>query len=146
MRFATVATLFAAVVAAAPQQETRDKELVTITQLSLRKNKDVPTEITFKLDGEDAKGQECGQTINSIPSETVLCSNKDYRFEVVNGSKAGEFDIKLYHEVGTGFGYYGQIPMSIYCHAGGNGPNDILCAQQGNMGYYINAKGEATPV
>ncbi|KAF4779554.1 hypothetical protein HER10_EVM0004916 [Colletotrichum scovillei] len=127
---ATVTSLFgvAALAAPAPQEteEPRPYENIDIADLSVRKQQNgTVTNVSFLLSGNNATDLAC-QGATGVPSDVITCGESKYRFTIRPG-KETEFALRIYHELGLAFGYWGEGDVFTYCHAGGLG--DLLCNQ-----------------
>ncbi|GJC84722.1 effector protein PevD1 [Colletotrichum liriopes] len=131
MKFAlaTIAALFgsSAIAAPAPQDDaSRPSENIDIADLSVRKQQNgTVTNVSFLLSGDDATNLAC-QGATDVPSDVITCGESKYRFTIRQGTET-EFALRIYHELGLAFGYWGEGDVFTYCHAGGLG--DLLCNQ-----------------
>ncbi|EAT91695.1 hypothetical protein HBI56_012000 [Parastagonospora nodorum] len=148
MQFITAATLFA-VALAAPTPQTADcpnpahcgetsptvYENINITGFSLRKNNGAVESISFKLTGDEAQEPiQCSiPKFTTFPSEMVTCDDgkSNYRVVAIKPKDAtADADLAIYHQTGQASGLWQEAPLPAnYCHAGGNGPDDFICAQ-----------------
>ncbi|KAM0323672.1 hypothetical protein ACHAQA_008607 [Verticillium albo-atrum] len=137
MRFtlATVSALFGASALAAPAPSPSDGprdpntyENIDIADFNVRKGEDGTIKyVNFKLSGNDADGLACEAENPGLPSEVITCGESKYRFALYPGEEF-EFALRLYHELGLAFGFYGTGEVFTYCRAGGLG--DFICQQQ----------------
>ncbi|KAF2758027.1 hypothetical protein EJ05DRAFT_476302 [Pseudovirgaria hyperparasitica] len=139
---AASASLFAALAIAAPTRSTaRDStsyENIDIADLYVRKNNGIQA-VGFKLSGNDGSAIDCSASTPGFPSDVITCGETKYRFALYPGQTT-EFGLRIYHELGTAFGYYGEGDVPTYCHAGGNGPNDYVCDQTSATTIVIDAE------
>ncbi|OLN96470.1 hypothetical protein CCHL11_00849 [Colletotrichum chlorophyti] len=127
---ATVAALFGASALAAPAPQASDaplpSEKLTITDFYVRKQPNgTLTNVNFSLSGDDADAIVCNANNPGFPSKIFDCGETKYRFAVIQGSKT-EYALRIYHELGTAVGFWGDGDVATYCHAGGLG--DALCS------------------
>ncbi|KAF2451794.1 hypothetical protein P171DRAFT_426247 [Karstenula rhodostoma CBS 690.94] len=152
MQFLTAATLFAAALAA-PAPQTSDcpnpahcgggspdpsTDNVDITNFYLRKNPSIQN-AGFTLSGNNGTVKcEIG-AVESLPSTVVVCGDSKYRFGLIEATTAGaEVGVRLYRETGTAVGITGEGDVPSYCRAGGNGPDDFVCQQTGELTIVIS--------
>ncbi|KAJ4305579.1 hypothetical protein N0V90_001110 [Kalmusia sp. IMI 367209] len=143
MQLLALTTLFAAALAA-PAPQTTDcpnpahcggsapdpstYENIDISDFYLRKNPGIQN-AGFTLAGANGTVQcEIG-AVESLPSEVQICGDSKYRFGLIESESDGEAGLRLYHETGLASGKTGEGSVPIYCHAGGNGPDDFVCQQ-----------------
>ncbi|KAH6620405.1 hypothetical protein C7974DRAFT_232779 [Boeremia exigua] len=143
MQFFTALALFGAALAA-PAPQTSDcpnpahcgggpidpstYENVDISELYIRKNNGIQN-ASFKLTGDNATDLVCEiGAVAELPSEVVTCGDSDYRFGLTKGEES-EFGLAIYHQTAPFSGKYLIGDAPTYCHAGGNGPDDFVCAQ-----------------
>ncbi|KAI1473090.1 uncharacterized protein F4812DRAFT_411554 [Daldinia caldariorum] len=112
MRFTTaVAALFFGTTAMATPQDTQlNSEDVSITNFSVHKagangsSAGTVDGVSFKLSGKDAKDLSCSATAkdvtNGLPTDVITCGDSKYRFELLAGSDASTFTLRVYHELG----------------------------------------------
>lgn len=145
MRFFTAASLFAAAALAAPAPQTTDcpnpahcggsppdpstYENLDVSDFSLRKNPGIQS-ASFTLSGNNGTVQcEIG-AVESLPSDVKACGDSKYRFGLIKPTGQGaEVGLRLYHETSSFAGLIGEGDVPTYCHAGGNGVDDFICAQ-----------------
>ncbi|KAJ4384234.1 hypothetical protein N0V86_001081 [Didymella sp. IMI 355093] len=143
MQFFTIASLFAAAAVAAPAPQTTDcpnpahcggapdvskYENVDISDFSLRRNDGIQN-ASFKLSGNNGTDISCEiGAVPSLPSEVVACGTSDYRFGLTKG-ESSEYGLAIYHQTSQFSGKWAIGDVPTYCHAGGNGQNDFICAQ-----------------
>ncbi|ODA77267.1 hypothetical protein RJ55_06894 [Drechmeria coniospora] len=115
--------------------EPKPSESIEISKLIVRKyvseSGTAINVVDFKLAGNDGIGIECTARNPAFPTpnEVTTCGNSKYRFSLHSGNAGSEFSLRVYHELGTAVGYYGQGNVPTYCHAGGDGPGDYVCFQ-----------------
>ncbi|OJD31756.1 major allergen alt [Diplodia corticola] len=135
MRFTLATALFgaAATVAAAPTPQSTGApdpatyENIDIADLTVRKNDGIQS-VSFKLSGRDAADLGCSASDPGLPSAVITCGESKYRFALYAGAES-EFALRVYHELGTAVGFYGEGDVPTNCRAGGNGPDDYVCSQ-----------------
>ncbi|EOD43269.1 putative major allergen alt [Neofusicoccum parvum] len=131
MRFSTFAAsaIFGAVAVSAA-------ETATITDLSIRDNNGIQA-ASFKISSAD--NVECSSTsaADLANSAVVVCGESKYRF-AISGSNS-KYDLTLYKEVAVGAGITGKTTVQPYCHAGGNGQNDFVCSQVGDISVELSS-------
>ncbi|KAF2856881.1 hypothetical protein T440DRAFT_412218 [Plenodomus tracheiphilus IPT5] len=148
MQFITLAAALFGAAIAAPAPQTSDcpnpahcgeppapgtYENIDISEYTLRKNNGTVQAVSFKLSGDDAKDLLCETgAVPTLPSEVVTCGDSKYRFGLVASPTEGDVNpgLAVYHETGIASGKFAiaQGP-NVYCHAGGNGPQDFVCQQ-----------------
>ncbi|KAK7726293.1 hypothetical protein SLS57_003379 [Botryosphaeria dothidea] len=119
MRFFAITALFGAVAVAA--------ETATVTDLSIRDNNGIQS-ASFKVAGVECSSTDAAVFTNN---EAVVCGESAYRFRL-QGSNS-KYDLTLYKQTGTAVGITGTTTVQPYCHAGGNGQNDFVCTQVGDI-------------
>ncbi|CRK19978.1 hypothetical protein BN1723_012002 [Verticillium longisporum] len=133
---AAAAALFGASALAAPASpgstgappDPNTYENIDIADFNVRKGEDGTIKyVNFKLSGDDADGLLCEAQNPGLPSEVITCGESKYRFALYPGEEF-EFALRLYHELGLAFGFYGTGEVFTYCHASGLG--DFICQQQ----------------
>ncbi|RYO82382.1 hypothetical protein DL766_004738 [Monosporascus sp. MC13-8B] len=137
MRFtiATAAALFLGATAyAQPQRggsppDPNSYENIDISDLYVWKDQTGKvTSAYFGLTGKDATNLSCEvQNPEKLPTDVITCGDSMYRFALDKGD-SDEFALRIYHELGSGAGFYGRGDVFTYCHSGGQ--NRIICAQQ----------------
>ncbi|KAK2595460.1 hypothetical protein QQS21_006800 [Conoideocrella luteorostrata] len=134
----------AAAVSAAPASEPKPSENIEISTLYVRKyvtgdSKRIDS-VSFKLKGRDADGLDCAVSNPDFPTpnKVTTCGESKYRFTLHPGTDGSEFSLRIYHELGTAVGFFGQGNAPLYCHAGGNGAGDYVCAQVAPLTIVIN--------
>lgn len=126
MHFVSVAaTFFAGLAAAVPAPQSTGApdpatyENIDIAEFTVRENADGSLMATsFLLSGEAAANLTCSASDPSLPSEVYICGDSKYRFALVPGSEY-KYGLRIYHELGTAVGFYGEGDVFTYCHAGG---------------------------
>jgi hypothetical protein len=137
MQYLTLASLFAAALAApAPQTAPTVTENIDITDFYLRKHNGTIDSVNFKLEGDEWGTLSCSiGEVTSFPSKTIACGgeeNHKYSFILIapKDPSTGDADLAIYHQTGQASGLWAEVPSPpTYCHAGGNGVNDFICAQ-----------------
>jgi hypothetical protein len=146
MQFLTAATLFAAALAA-PTPQTPDcpnpahcggsapldpasYENIDISDFFLRKNPGIQS-AGFKLTGNNGTVACSIGAVESLPSAVEACGDSKYRFGLIESTDGSEIGLRLYREIGPAVGLTGEGNVPAYCHAGGNGVDDMACAQIG---------------
>ncbi|KAF4303572.1 putative protein elicitor [Botryosphaeria dothidea] len=146
MRFTVAAAtaLFGTIAAAAPTSpqsssppDPNTYENIDIDDLYVRKNDGIQS-VSFKLSGKNATDLDCSASNPGLPSEVITCGESKYRFALENGETT-EFALHIYHELGLAFGFSAKGDVPTYCHAGGNGPDDFVCAQTNPTTIVIDA-------
>ncbi|KAI1397507.1 hypothetical protein F4819DRAFT_471889 [Hypoxylon fuscum] len=138
MRFTAVsALLFGASAMAAPATRQTSSEDVTITEFSVHKTGATAPEVgtvdgvSFKLSGDDAKDLSCSATADAVksglPTDVITCGDSKYRFAVLAGADSSTFSLRIYHELGTAAGFYGEGNVATYCRSGGL--DNQVCSQ-----------------
>ncbi|KAK1978090.1 hypothetical protein LZ30DRAFT_691688 [Colletotrichum cereale] len=126
---ATVAALFGASALAAPTPQeggVSPSETIDISNLSVRKQVNgTVTNVNFRLSGDAAQNLLCEGAVG-VPSNVTSCGESKYRFSIQKGNET-DYSLRIYHELGTAYGFWGQGDVFTYCHAGGLG--DLLCNQ-----------------
>ncbi|KAG9189691.1 hypothetical protein G6011_06559 [Alternaria panax] len=158
MQFFTLAALFGAAAMAAPAPQTPEcpnpahcggapdpntYENIDFSDYTLRKNNGTIESVSFKLTGKDATDIECsGGPYPVLPAEVETCGDSKYRFGMYKPENSTDsFGIRVYHELGLAFGFWGEGEVPTYCHAGGNGINDFVCQQTSPYTLVITASG-----
>nr|WPZ50800.1 Alt a 1 domain-containing protein [Alternaria solani]WPZ50801.1 Alt a 1 domain-containing protein [Alternaria solani]WPZ50802.1 Alt a 1 domain-containing protein [Alternaria solani]WPZ50803.1 Alt a 1 domain-containing protein [Alternaria solani]WPZ50804.1 Alt a 1 domain-containing protein [Alternaria solani] len=158
MQFFTLAALFGAAAMAAPAPQTPEcpnpahcggppdpstYENIDISDYTLRKNNGTIQSVSFKLSGNNATDLECsGGPYPVLGGEVDTCGDSKYRFAMTpaeNGTDA--FGIRIYHELGLAWGFWGEGVVPSYCRAGGNGINDFICQQVSEYTLVISFSG-----
>jgi hypothetical protein len=122
MQYLTLASLFAAALAAPAPQTTPIPECpnpahcpqnglpnpdhyenIDITDWSLRKNNGTIQSVYFKLSGDNATDLVCERgVIPSLPAPVVTCGDSDYRFGMVapnsEWNDSDDFGLAIYHQ------------------------------------------------
>ncbi|EOD51940.1 putative major allergen-like protein [Neofusicoccum parvum] len=116
--FATAAILAVAGIASAA-------ETVSIADFSARKNDGALQATSFKIQPAAA---ECSSTAAAdiVYPRMTQCGNSLYHFQIKQG-EGNAFSVTLTKETGMNEVINGTIDVPVYCHAGGNGPNDFVC-------------------
>lgn len=142
MQLLTIASLFAAALAAPAPQSTgcpnpahcggapdpSKYENININEFYLRKNDGIQN-AGFKLSGNNVTDIACEiGAVPSLPSEVVTCGTSNYRFGLTKGEST-DYGLAIYHQTSPFAGKYSVGDVPTYCHAGGNGPNDFVCSQ-----------------
>ncbi|OHE99477.1 hypothetical protein CORC01_05277 [Colletotrichum orchidophilum] len=121
---ATIAGLFgvSAIAAPAPQESgaSLTYENINIADLSVFKQQNgTVTNVRFLLSGNNAADLTC-EGATGVPSDVITCGESKYRFTIRPGNET-EFALRIYHELGLAFGYWGQGDVPTYCHTAGLG-------------------------
>ncbi|KAL7622571.1 hypothetical protein AAE478_008078 [Parahypoxylon ruwenzoriense] len=137
MRFTTVFALFGASALTMAQDQGLRTEDVTITDFSVHKagangaSAGTVDGVSFKLSGDDATNLSCSasadQVTNGLPTGVITCGDSKYRFDLLEGPDASTFTMRVYHELGTAVGFYGEGNVPTYCHSGGL--DNVVCSQ-----------------
>jgi hypothetical protein len=147
----TLATGFLAALASAAPAATSARqdsgEDITITNFLVRKyNQDNGTKtinvVDFKLSGDDATDLSCSASNPEFPNPNNVntCSDSKYSFSLHPGlTDDVEFSLRVYHELGTAFGYWGYSDVPTVCRAGGNGAGDYVCTRSGETSIRISS-------
>jgi len=142
MHYLTLASLIAAtaLAAPAPQNDGTYKEPISITSFSLRKYNATIQSVSFNISGDNTTSPllcAYGPT-PSFPSEFVTCGSPDSNYRVVliapKDAAKSDVDLAIYHQTGDASGLWTEAPAPpAYCHAGGLGGDDFICAQVGGV-------------
>ncbi|KAL1627539.1 hypothetical protein SLS56_006363 [Neofusicoccum ribis] len=106
-------------------------ETVQIKDLSVRDTSDAIQSATFTIQPD---GVQCSATsaADLASDVAVVCGESAYRFELRDGSN-GHYALTIYKQTAPGAGLYGSTEIAPYCHAGGNGQDDFVCQQTGDV-------------
>ncbi|KAH7310659.1 hypothetical protein B0I35DRAFT_412139 [Stachybotrys elegans] len=136
---ALATSIFAAAAAAVPTNnlQARDTENIDVADLFIRKyshsnGTTTVSAVGFKLTGDENSDLDCFQEnpVFPAPNSVAICGDSKYRFSLHPGeSEEYEFSLRIYHELGTAFGRWGQGNVPTYCRAGGLGGGDFVCTQ-----------------
>ncbi|KAK8159303.1 hypothetical protein IWX90DRAFT_488786 [Phyllosticta citrichinensis] len=125
MRF-SIATSIAALSALA-SAGAASIETATVTDLSIRDNNGIQS-ASFTLQGVKCSVSSGAEIADG---KEVKCGTSQYQFGL-SGSNS-DYTLSVSKDLGTGAGITGTTKAAVYCHAGGNGANDFVCSQTGQI-------------
>ncbi|PHH62626.1 hypothetical protein CDD81_6860 [Ophiocordyceps australis] len=129
----TLNLLLAGLAAAAPASEPRLNQVFDITNFSVRKDSSDRGEfirnVNFALSGADVMELPCNAD-KPGPDQVVECGvNSGFGFRLHQmGNPGTSYTVSVFHDI-EGAKEMGDTTVGVYCHAGGDGPNDFVCTQ-----------------
>lgn len=109
-----------------------------IMDFFLRKNNDGLRSINFKLTGDNVTNVPCSLDLATQPDAVTTCgdgADTNYRFGVNKpfDASSSTANLTFYHQTSTAWGKWGAGSIPTYCHAGGDGVDDLACSQIGQV-------------
>ncbi|KAB2570975.1 Hypersensitive response-inducing protein elicitor [Lasiodiplodia theobromae] len=117
------AALFAGLAAAATT--------VKVTDISIRDNDGLQA-VSFKVDGTDCSSVSAATLAGNGANACGAASPPDFTFSVEKNGLS-DYQLWLHKNDGSVRGLNGGGKPPVYCHAGGNGQNDFVCTQVGDL-------------
>ncbi|KKY13280.1 putative hypersensitive response-inducing protein elicitor [Diplodia seriata] len=126
MKFSAAATLFAAGLATA-------STTAKVTDLSIRDNAGLQS-VSFKVDGTTDCSSSDPSTLAGNGANACGDGNPPVYTFSVEKNGASDYQLWLHKNVdGSVRGLNGGGKAPVYCHAGGNGQDDFVCSQVGDL-------------
>lgn len=142
-----LAAAAAAAIAAPTDAQPLRTEDISITDLFVRKHVTGSEEridsVGFKLSGDNATDLDCVAQNPEFPDpkRATDCGTSKYRFTLRPGRDGSGFMLRIYHELGTAVGLWGQGNCPLHCHTGGSGPSDVACTQVADLKIVLGSSG-----
>ncbi|KAG6088540.1 hypothetical protein E4U15_005721 [Claviceps sp. LM218 group G6] len=131
MKASTILSLAAATLVSAAPADGDAKELVQITDFSLKKTLDGEvTHVSFRLFVKEADNLLCTADNLSFPErELYYCGDSMYSFVLYPGTDGAEYGLAISHAFTIGYGWTGFGNVYTECHSAGTDVNDSVCGQ-----------------